>query len=203
MYNFYDPLYFFMSVVTYFPFLSLLIWTFSYSRWVWLKVYPFFFYHFKESVLSFLDPFINLFLDFSFISSLILMILPLIPTFKVKVLVAQSCRTLCDPMDYSPLGSFVQGILQARILKQKVISFSKKCEREVAQSCLTLCNHMDCSLPGFSVHGILQARAKEWVAISFSRVSSWLRDQTQVSCIGKQILYHLQPPGKPSFSSFF
>ena len=30
---------------------------------------------------------------------------------------AQSCLTLCDPMDCSPPGSSVQGILQARILK--------------------------------------------------------------------------------------
>ena len=29
----------------------------------------------------------------------------------------QSCLTLCDPMDGSPPGSFVYGILQARILK--------------------------------------------------------------------------------------
>ena len=29
----------------------------------------------------------------------------------------QSCLTLCDPMDYSPPGPTVQGILQARILK--------------------------------------------------------------------------------------
>ena len=39
---------------------------------------------------------------------------------KVKlklVLVTQSCPTLCDPMDCSPPGSSVQGILQARILK--------------------------------------------------------------------------------------
>ena len=35
---------------------------------------------------------------------------------KVKVLVTQSCPTLCDPMDYSPPGSSVQKILQARIL---------------------------------------------------------------------------------------
>ena len=28
----------------------------------------------------------------------------------------QSCQTLCNPMDYSPPGSFVHGILQARIL---------------------------------------------------------------------------------------
>ena len=33
------------------------------------------------------------------------------------VLVAQSCPTLCDPMDYSPPDSSVHGILQARILE--------------------------------------------------------------------------------------
>ena len=32
-------------------------------------------------------------------------------------LFAQSCLTLCDPMDYSPPGSSVHGILQARILE--------------------------------------------------------------------------------------
>ena len=32
-------------------------------------------------------------------------------------LVAQSCLTLCNPMDYSPPGSSVRGILQARILE--------------------------------------------------------------------------------------
>ena len=32
-------------------------------------------------------------------------------------LVAQSCPTFCDPMDCSPLGSSVRGILQARILE--------------------------------------------------------------------------------------
>ena len=29
----------------------------------------------------------------------------------------QSCPTLCDPMDYSPIGSSDHGILQARILE--------------------------------------------------------------------------------------
>ena len=36
---------------------------------------------------------------------------------KVKVLVAQSCPILCDPMDCSPPGSSELGILQARILE--------------------------------------------------------------------------------------
>ena len=36
----------------------------------------------------------------------------------------QSCPTLCDPVDGSPLGSLVPGILQARILEWVAISFS-------------------------------------------------------------------------------
>ena len=34
----------------------------------------------------------------------------------VKVLVVQSCPTLCDPMDYGPPGSSAHEISQARIL---------------------------------------------------------------------------------------
>ena len=37
--------------------------------------------------------------------------------FFFKVLVAQSCPTLCDPMDHSPPGSSVHRILQARTLE--------------------------------------------------------------------------------------
>ena len=36
---------------------------------------------------------------------------------KVKSEVAQSCPTLCDPMDCSPPGSSILGIVQARILE--------------------------------------------------------------------------------------
>ena len=39
--------------------------------------------------------------------------------------VAKSCLTLCDPVDYSPPGSPVHGISQARILEKVVISFSR------------------------------------------------------------------------------
>ena len=38
--------------------------------------------------------------------------------------VSQSCLTLCDPTDCSLPGSFVHGILQARILEWVAISFS-------------------------------------------------------------------------------
>ena len=36
----------------------------------------------------------------------------------------QSCPTLCDPIDSSPSGSAIPGILQARILEWVAISFS-------------------------------------------------------------------------------
>ena len=44
---------------------------------------------------------------------------------KVKALVSQSCPTLCDPMDYSPSGSSIHGILQARILEWVAIFFPR------------------------------------------------------------------------------
>ena len=53
------------------------------------------------------------------------LILALWRTKCVCVLVAQLCPTLCDPMDCSPPGFFVHGILQARILEWVAISFSR------------------------------------------------------------------------------
>ena len=53
----------------------------------------------------------------------------------------------------------------------------------IAQLSLTVCNPWDYSPPGSSVHGILQARILKWVAMPFSRRSSWLKHQTQFSCI--------------------
>ena len=79
----------------------------------------------------------------------------------------QSCPTLCDPIDGSPPGSPVTGILQARTLEWVAISFSSAWKW--SQSCLTLSDPMDCSLPGSSAHGISQARVLEWGAIAFSK----------------------------------
>ena len=60
------------------------------------------------------------------------------------------------------------------------------------QLCLILWDTMDCNPQASSVHGILQTRILECVAISFSRGSSWPKDWTLVSCIGRPI----KPPGK-------
>ena len=44
---------------------------------------------------------------------------------KVKVLAAQFCPSLCDPIDCSLPGSSVHGILQTRILEWVAIPFSR------------------------------------------------------------------------------
>ena len=45
--------------------------------------------------------------------------------FGVSMLVAQSCPTVCDPVDYSLPGSSVLGIFQARIPEWVAIPFSR------------------------------------------------------------------------------
>ena len=57
----------------------------------------------------------------------------------VCVLASQLCPTLCDPLDCSPPGSSVQGILQERILEWIAIPFSREssCPRDWTQvSCI-------------------------------------------------------------------
>ena len=110
----------------------------------------------------------------------------------------QLCPTLCSPIDGSPPGSSVPGILQARILEWVAISFSNACmHAKSLQSCPTLCEPMDSSLPGSSVHGILKARILEWVAISFSNVqfSSVEFSHSVVSdSLQPHELQHARPP---------
>ena len=87
----------------------------------------------------------------------------------------QSCPTLCDPIDASPPGSPVPGILQATTLEWGAISFSNAWKWKVK---VKLLSHIwlfvtpwtTRSLPGSSIHGIFQARVLGWVAIAFSRV---------------------------------
>ena len=77
----------------------------------------------------------------------------------------------------------VLGMFQARIPEWIVVVV-------VAKSCPTFCSSTGCSPPGSSVRGILQSGTPEWAAISSCTGSSQSRDQTQVSCIGRWILYH-------------
>ena len=49
----------------------------------------------------------------------------------------QSCPPLCDPIDCSPPGSSVHGILQARILEWVAIPFSRASSQPRNQTCIS------------------------------------------------------------------
>ena len=91
------------------------------------------------------------------------------PTAAAKSL--QLCLTLCNPMDGSPPGSAVPGILQARILEWLPFPYAVRESKKWKWSHSAI-DPMDCSLPGSSIHGIFQARVLEWSAIAFSRRSN-------------------------------
>ena len=84
--------------------------------------------------------------------------------------VAQSCRTLCDPMDCSLPGSSIHGIFRARILEWGAIAAAAAAAAAAKslQLCPTLCDPIESSPPGSAIPGILQAITVEWIAISFS-----------------------------------
>ena len=88
----------------------------------------------------------------------------------------QSCPTLCDPIDGSPPGSPVPGILQARTLAWVAVSFSNagkwkwKWSHSVVSDSSRPHGLQPTRLP---FPGILQARTLEWVAISFSNAWKW------------------------------
>ena len=82
----------------------------------------------------------------------------------------QSCPTLCDPIDGSPLGSSVPGILQARTLEWDVISFSNTWKWKVKVKSLS---HIWLSATPWTAayqapQSISQATVLEWGAIAFS-----------------------------------
>ena len=80
----------------------------------------------------------------------------------------QSCPTLCDPIDRSPPGSAIPGILQARTLEWVAISFSNAWKWKVKVKPLShvrlLATPWTAAYQAPSAHGIFQARALEWGA---------------------------------------
>ena len=96
----------------------------------------------------------------------------------------QPCLTLWDPIDGSPPGSPIPGILQARTLEWVAISFSNAWKWKVKVKLLSrvrLSNPIDCSLPGSSVHGIFWQEYWSGVLLPpprwklvFDTLESWL-----------------------------
>ena len=103
----------------------------------------------------------------------------------------QLCPTLCDPIDGSPPGSPIPGILQARTLEWVAISFSNAWKWKVKVKSLSrvwlLSDPMDCSPPGSSIHGIFQPTVLEWGAIAFSPF--WLKECQTLLSFNKCILW--------------
>ena len=97
---------------------------------------------------------------------------------KLKVKVAQTSPTLCDPMDYSLQGSFVHGILQARILKWVDFPFSRGSSQPIDQT--QVLSH--CRQILYCLNHQRSPRILEWVPYPFFRGSSQPKNWTRVSC---------------------
>ena len=100
----------------------------------------------------------------------------------------QSCPTLCDPIDGTPPGSPIPGILQARTPEWAAISFSSAWKWKVKVKTLShvqlFVTPMDCSTPGFPVHHQLTELTQTHVY--------WVGDAIQLS----------HPPSSPSPPAF-
>ena len=108
--------------------------------------------------------------------------------------VAQSCPTLCDPVDCSLPGSSVHGIFQARVLEWAAIAFSGNCPRHgqwetfwhASYHCFDyfipfLTSHgisgASCTYPAFHhVFSFLLPLSMLEVFLSFMKLLSWLEN---------------------------
>ena len=95
----------------------------------------------------------------------------------------RSYPTLCDPIDGSPPGSTIPGILQARTLEWVAISFSNAGKWKVKVKSLSrvrlLVTPWTAAYQAPPSMGFFQARVLEWGAIAFSNneTYSWFIQQ--------------------------
>ena len=115
------------------------------------------------------------------------------------VKVAQSCLTLCDPMDCSPPGSSVREILQARILEEVAIPFSRGSSWPIhgLNQCLLCCSQ---SLYCLS-HQVRELQCRKSpllhkkLYLSCGIASSWVSQKGQNSSLALRLACpgHLSP----------
>ena len=111
---------------------------------------------------------------------------------KVKVLMVQSCPTLCDLMDCSPPGSSVHRTLQTRIWSGLPFPSPGDLPTQGSNSGLQLCRQilLHLSHQG-SPNRKVALRILEWTAIPFSR-GSFLTQRSKLGVLHcRWILYHL------------
>ena len=97
----------------------------------------------------------------------------------------QSCPALCDPIDSSPLGSPVPGILQARTLEWIAISLSNAWKWKVKEKSLSRVRLL--ATPWTAAH---QAPP----SMGFSRQEYWSGVPLPSPCIHLSPLYWMSPP---------
>ena len=120
--------------------------------------------------------------------------------FFFHCLVAKSCLTFCDPMDYSPQGSSVHEILQARILEWVATSFSRgsswpRDQTQVSSlqadslpfeslsmfkillleyNCCTVCVSFCCTMKWINYVYINISSTTKWISYVYTNISSLL-----------------------------
>ena len=125
----------------------------------------------------------------------------------MKVKVAQSCLTLCDPMHCSLPDSSFYGILQARILEWVAYPFSRGSSQPRNWT------RVSCIAGGFFTSWVTRKAHQATLSTGFSNQEYWNglplpppgessrpRDRTHisyVSCTGRQVLYHKRHLGSP------
>ena len=128
----------------------------------------------------------------------------------------QLCLTLCDPMDYSPPGSSVHGILQARILEWPAMPSSRGASLPRDRTCVSC---ISCTADGFFTaeppekpHNFSQVQSLSrvrffvtpWTAArqaSLSITNSWSTPKTHVHWVGDAIRpsHSLSSPSRHDF----
>ena len=101
--------------------------------------------------------------------------------------VAQSCLTLCHPMDCSPPGSPVHGILQARILKWIAMPSSRGSSRSWDQTCVSSVSCIGKQVLYPLVPPLRLLKNME----CFTYVPSLCRDHANLLCILPTLVYVL------------
>ena len=95
--------------------------------------------------------------------------------------VAQSCPTLCDPMDCSPPGSSALGIFQARVLEWGAIAFPVfKVQRWV--KVLSLPRHPNMNLS--------QKPLTEWSSQCGGMTQAWIKSFFVSRCLKQDVYFH-------------